>query len=92
MVDLVQQDDRPLAVPKGVVERLLAAVNVDGFIDFRDDLEVGDQVRLLSVPFFNLVGRLQHLDAQGRVKVLLSILGGERVVSADRTALQRVTA
>lgn len=92
VTELVLQNERPKPVPNGVVERLLAAVNDDGHVDFRDDIEVGQDVRLLSGPFFNLVGTLQRMDDRGRVEVLLTILGGERSVFANKTALQRVAA
>ena len=92
VTDLVLRNDRPQPVPDGIVTTLRAAVNVDGHVDFRDEIEVGQNVRLLSGPFFNLVGRLQHMDDRGRAKVLLDILGGQRLVHAEKTALLRVAA
>lgn len=87
---LIMQNERPKPVPIGVVEALLSATNDDGHVDFRDDIKVGQDVRMISGPFFNLVGRLERLDDRGRVAVLLNILGGERLVAADQTALQPV--
>jgi transcriptional antiterminator RfaH len=89
---LVRGLDRPKPVPVGVVEALLAARNAKGLIDFRHEVKVGDRVRIMSGPFFNLVGQLERLDDRGRVEVLISILGGERSVVTDRTALQPVPA
>jgi transcriptional antiterminator RfaH len=88
---MVKGRDRPLPVPAGVVETLLAARDDRGLTDFRHEVQVGEQVRILSGPFFNLVGRLERLDDKGRVEVLLSILGGERSVMTDRAALQPVS-
>jgi len=90
--DLVMQDGRPKPVPVGVVETLLSATNVDGCADFRHHVKVGETVRMMSGPFYNLVGRLERLDSQGRVAVLLDILGGQRLVHSDATALQSVAA
>ena len=87
---LIMENDRPKPVPVGVVEALIAATNDEGHVDFRHDIRVGQNVRLLSGPFFNLVGRLERLDDRGRVAVLISILGGERLVIAEKTALQPV--
>lgn len=88
--DLIMEGDRPKLVPFGVVEALENATNDDGHVDFRHDVKIGQEVRLLSGPFFNLVGRLESLDDRGRVAVLLDILGGQRRVFAERTALQPV--
>lgn len=88
--NLIMENDRPKLVPIGVVEELISATNDDGCVDFRHKLEVGKNVRLMSGPFSNLVGRLERLDDKGRVAVLLAILGGERLVFADKTALQPV--
>ena len=90
--DVIMQDGRPKPVPIGVVEGLMAAIDADGCMDFRHHANVGDSVRLMAGPFFGLIGRLERLDSQGRVSVLLDILGGPRVVHASRTALQTVSA
>ena len=84
---LVMEDDRPKPVPLGVVENLQEAVSQDGYVDFRHEAKVGQRVRLLSGPFANLVGRLEHLDEKGRVSVLLDILGGQRVVTTNKASL-----
>lgn len=81
------QNERPKPVPLGVVENLFEAISEDGHVDFRHEAKVGQQVRLLSGPFSNLIGRLERLDEKGRVAVLLEILGGERIVTADKTSL-----
>lgn len=87
---MIMENERPKPVPIGVVETLMAATNDDDHLDFRHGIKIGQNVRLMSGPFFNLVGRLERLDDRGRVAVLLSILGGERLVTADKAALQPV--
>ena len=87
---LIMENERPKPVPAGIVEELIAATNDDGHVDLRNDIKIGQNVRMMSGPFFNLVGRLERLDDRGRVAVLLSILGGERLVISDKTALQSV--
>lgn len=81
------ENERPKPVPLGVVENLQDAVAQDGYVDFRHEAQVGQQVRLLSGPFSNLIGRLERLDEKGRVSVLLEILGGQRIVTTDKTSL-----
>ncbi|NJO35661.1 MAG: transcriptional activator RfaH [Rhodospirillales bacterium] len=92
VIDLIMEDGCPKPVPVGVVEALQEATGADGHADFRHQVSVGQDVRIMSGPFFSLVGRLERLDDQGRVTVLLDILGGQRLVSADATALQPLAA
>lgn len=88
---LITENDRPKPVPVGVVEALMKATNDLGALDFRDEIQIGQQVRLLDGPFANLVGSLARMDHNGRVAVLLEIMGGERLVATERTALQPVS-
>jgi transcriptional antiterminator RfaH len=76
----------PAAVPPGVIEALLARTGEAGTIDWSLSLSVGQAVRICDGPFTEFVGRLEHLDKAGRVRVLLDLMG--RAVSvmthADR--------
>ena len=91
VADLVMGDDRPRPVPVGVVEGLIEATGIEGSVDFRDQLQVGQEVRMLTGPFAEQMGRLARLDDNGRVAVLLEIMGAERLVRTERTVLQPVT-
>ena len=42
---------------------------------FTHGLEEGETVRITSGPFAECMGRLEHLDDSGRVRVLLDLLG-----------------
>jgi len=72
---LLTQGEHPLPVPRGVVESLQAHMGGDGALDRVPSLEVGQIVRVASGPFSDLVGKLERLDAAGRVRVLLDLLG-----------------
>ena len=84
---LLMGDQCPMPVPSGVVESLAARCGPDGHLQLADRLAVGEQVRLLSGPFADMVGRLARLDGGGRVQVLLRLLGGEVAVTVARAAL-----
>jgi transcription antitermination factor NusG len=84
---LLTANDRPMAVPVGVVERLAAQCGVDGNLRLAETLAVGQGIRILHGPFANLIGELARIDAGGRVQVLLRLLGGDVRVSIDRQAL-----
>ena len=78
---LVMDGDRPRPVPQGLVEQLIATTNGTGGFNFRDALTLGQNVRFLTGPFADKIGRLVSLDDAGRVAVLLKILGSERQIA-----------
>jgi transcriptional antiterminator RfaH len=86
---LIMAESAPLPAPHGVVERLLDCVDESGAARFDRDLQQGEAIRVLVGPFANALGSLDRLDANGRVKVLLEIMGGKVTALLDRAALAR---
>ncbi len=80
-------EDRPVPVPKGVVEALIARTNEANLTRFDVDLTMGQTVRILSGPFADFVGTLERLDTAGRVRVLLTMMGSTVPVALQRSAL-----
>lgn len=87
---LVMAGDRPLPVPRGVVEKLIDCVDENGLCHLDAGLVPGQPVRVISGPLAELIGKLASLDDKGRVRVLLEIMGGEVVTTLDRSALEAV--
>jgi len=83
---LVAQDSRPVAVPAGIVETLLAHSD-DGLTRLDHALAQGQRVRILSGPLADFTATIMRLDARQRVDVLLEIMGGAVSVSVERRAL-----
>jgi transcriptional antiterminator RfaH len=81
---LLMQGGEPQAVPCGVVESIIDAVDADGIIHFDQHLKEGQAIRVMAGPFADLVGQLERLDDNGRVRVLLEILGGKVRVELPR--------
>ena len=84
---VMETETRPKPVPDGVVEALRASV--DGAQVVRPDgrtgeLQMGQQVRVLAGPFAEQLGKLTRLDGNGRVQVLLDIMGGETPVEVPK--------
>jgi transcription elongation factor/antiterminator RfaH len=80
------QDGRPVPVPEGIVEALIE--QSQGNVARLDaGLVKGQQVRILSGPFADLVGRLERLDDAGRVQVLLEMMGTAVPVRLHRSVL-----
>jgi transcriptional antiterminator RfaH len=80
-------EDRPVPVPKGVVEGLIARTDEANLTRFDAGLITGQPVRILSGPFTDFVGTLERLDAAGRVRVLLTMMGTAVPVALHRSAL-----
>jgi transcriptional antiterminator RfaH len=86
---LICHGDRPIMVPRGVVEDLLQR-DVNGVIPLaRPRLHVGDRVQLLEGPFANLVGTFESMTDGERVAVLLDLLGRSVRVMLHLDSLQR---
>ena len=79
-------DGRPVPVPAGIVEALIAH-SEDNVTSLDVGLTKGQSVRIVSGPFANLVGTLDRLDAAGRTRVLLDIMGTAVPVAIHRLAL-----
>ena len=83
---LITQDGRPVPVPVGIVESLIAQSNGE-LTRLDGNLVKGQQVRILSGPFADFVGTLERLDDTGRVQVLLDLMGTAVPVSLRRLML-----
>jgi transcriptional antiterminator RfaH len=83
---LFTQEGRPVAVPSGIVEGLLAHSDA-GLTRLDRSLAEGQRVRILSGPLADFTATVLRLDARRRVDVLLEIMGAAVPVSVDRRAL-----
>ena len=88
VASLIMANETPQPVPCGVVEHLLDYTDDDGLLSVDRDLREGQSVRVASGPFANALGRLERLDANGRVRVLLDIMGGKVPAVLDRSTLE----
>jgi len=84
---LIVGGDRPVSIESGIVEDLISATDSSGLISAGPDVRPGDRVRFSDGPFAGRVGELLALDGNGRVRVLLEVLGTRVSVSSDRAGL-----
>jgi transcriptional antiterminator RfaH len=80
-------EDRPVPVPEGIVETLIANTDEANLALFSSGLMTGQSVRILSGPFADFVGTLERLDVAGRVRVLLEMMGTAVPVALRRSAI-----
>ena len=76
-----------ISAEHSIVESLIE--RTDEFQVTRLDVELapGQAVRILTGPFADFVGTLDRLDANGRVRVLLDIMGSTVPVAVQRSIL-----
>lgn len=84
---LITCDDRPIAVPQGIVETLIENTDEANLTLFNRGLVAGQSVRILRGPFADFVGTLERLDEGGRVRVLLDMMGTAVPVALGRSAI-----
>lgn len=80
---------QPARVPSTLIAGLQARCDADGLLLPPDTLSPGEQVRIASGAFADLVATVERIDERRRVWVLLEILGGLREVQVDLSELQR---
>lgn len=90
VVSLVRTGDEPRPVPAGIVETLMELSQGDSVVRFERQLEVGQRIKMIAGPFAEQLGTLERLDEQGRVRVLLEMMG--TVVPVTAAAAQLVPA
>ncbi len=88
---LVCQGDEPVEVPSDVINGLHARENKKGLIDFSkvSPFKKGDQIQIMDSAFSELSGKFERLDDQGRVTLLLNLMGREVKL---KTPLEKVAA
>lgn len=82
---IVKSGDAPAPLPVGCIEALQQIADAQGKVSFATSLRRGEDVTFLSGPFAGFIGRLEHLDASGRVTVLLELLGRTTPIHGQAT-------
>ncbi|MDF1722316.1 MAG: transcription termination/antitermination NusG family protein [Minwuia sp.] len=72
---LVSFGSRPSTVPGDLVEALMARCDSSGRLLPEVTVKTGDEVVMTGGAFAEFIGRVEHVDADQRVWVLLDILG-----------------
>lgn len=78
----------PAEVPLQIVLGLMARCDEQGVLR-TDELQKGDEIRVLGGPFSDFIGKVESLGPQQRVWVLLDLLGGSTRVAVKQDTVQR---
>lgn len=87
---VVGDPHHPRPVPVGFMQALLARCGRDGVLVPDAAFDVGDRVEMIDGPFATLAGRVVALDRDGRVRVLMELLGRDTRVSATPGQMRRI--
>jgi transcriptional antiterminator RfaH len=88
---MVQFGDQPLEVPLEIIETLRSREDGNGLINFaaHSTYKLGDTVQILDGAFCDAIGKLEKLDNQERVTMLLDLMGRQVRI---KTTLKNITA
>lgn len=78
--NIVKQSGVPAPLPRGCVEALQSMTDEASIFSFSSRLAAGDAVQFTSGPFAGLIGTLEQIDTQGRITILLNLLGRTSVI------------
>jgi transcriptional antiterminator RfaH len=79
--------DHPSPTPTGFVEALVDRSNESGLLYVPENLNICQSVKILTGPFAELAGTLAHFDDNGRVCVLLDIMGSRIPVALKQASI-----
>jgi len=65
----------PTPVPPMIVEGLQNRISANGILQPPSDLAPGDQVKVIAGPFSDMLAEIEGVSEQGRVYVLLDLMG-----------------
>ncbi len=81
----------PVPISEKVIQTLRQRVGENNVVRLDDDLEKGSLVQFTSGPFKDLIGIFDRkTSADGRVRILLSLIGVDVAVQVSRHQIKRV--
>ncbi|HYA72073.1 MAG TPA: transcription termination/antitermination NusG family protein [Roseiarcus sp.] len=89
---LIMVSGRPVPVPSGIVETLIAASDPAGKVKYAPGVAKGEKVRLVAGPFADCLGVIECLNDSGRVSLLLKIMNREVRVTTTHDWLEPLVA
>jgi len=83
--------DGPISISGKVVETIKERTGKDNLVKLEEEWKEGDQVRINSGPFKDLVGVFQKkMSDNGRVRILLNLIGVDVPVQISRCQIKKV--
>lgn len=80
----------PRPLPEPFMAGLMARCDLAGVIGSPPELSAGDTIRILSGPFADTVARIETLEDDARIQLLLSLMGREVRTSAAASQVEKL--
>lgn len=80
----------PAPVPEVLIEGLKLRCDENGLLHNRDDVKIGEMIRITSGPFANFIAKVETLPTETRLGILLNFLGEYRKTEVRREDVERV--
>jgi len=77
----------PISMPLPAMDHILSRCKDGVMTTILDEFQPGRSVKILNGPFADRLVSIERLDADGRVRVLLDILGGQSSLSLSKSNL-----
>ena len=87
---LVSFSGQPSPAPLDLISGLRLRCNADGKLLPPNQLNKGDSVELLTGPFTNYIAKVETIDADQRVWILMELMGRVARISVDPNQLLTV--
>ncbi|QFS84796.1 transcription termination/antitermination protein NusG [Roseivivax sp. THAF197b] len=88
---IVDDPRKPQSLPEDFMAALIDRCDEQGLLKAAPALNLGDTVRVVSGPMVDLVSRIEGFDTDGRIKLLMDLMGRETRVSVARRYLEKLS-
>ena len=88
---LVSFEHQPTPIPLDLISGLMGRCSSDGKLLPPNQLNKGDAVQLLTGPFANYVAKVETIDADQRVWVLMELMGRVTPISVEINQLKTLS-
>ncbi|WP_273525045.1 transcription termination/antitermination protein NusG [Rhodosalinus sediminis] len=88
---LVQTDPRrPTPLPDALIDGIRARCDDDGLLGPDRGLAPGDRVRVIAGPFADVVGRIERMNENDRIRVMLEFMATEVRTEMPAEVVQKI--
>ena len=87
---LISFGDQPSPIPPDLISGLMLRCDADSKLLPPKQLSKGDAVQIFTGPFANYIAKVEMIDAEQRVWVLMELMGQVTRISMDPDQLQTV--
>ena len=84
---LISVNKIPQAISNNFIQSLINRCDKKGIIKTNQEIVAGQKIKIKRGPFSQMVALVDHVDAQERVTLLLTIMGHETKVTIDEKIL-----